>query len=204
MPNDALMPLSAHDAARTKALLDFWFGAPGTPECDQPREIWFKADAAFDTALRAAFLEDHRRAAAGACAHWLQSCDSALALALLLDQLPRNLHRGQAEAFACDALARATARQAIARGHDMLLPPVRRGFLYLPFEHSEDLADQELALALYAAMPAGPHYDSQLDFARRHHAVIARFGRFPHRNQALGRVSTPEEEAFLASPDAPF
>ena len=204
MPADASSPLPLSDAARVRALLDFWFGAPGTPECDELRKVWFKPDPAFDAALGERFAEDQRRAAAGGCDHWRVACDPALALLLLLDQLPRNLYRGRAESFGCDARARAAARQAIARGFDRMVLPVRRSFFYLPFEHSEVLADQELALALYAAMPPGPHYDSGLDFARRHHAVIARFGRFPHRNQALGRVSTPEEEAFLASRDAPF
>jgi uncharacterized protein (DUF924 family) len=204
MPADMPEPLPMSDAARVRALLDFWFGAPGTPDCDAPRKIWFKADPAFDAALGAHFLDDHRRAAAGACAHWLDACGPALALVLLLDQLPRNLHRGRAEAFACDPLARPAARQAIARGFDRLVPPVRRNFFYLPFEHSEVLADQEMSLALYTAMPPGPHYDSNLDFARRHHAIIARFGRFPHRNRALGRPSTPEEEAFLNEPGSSF
>ncbi|HZT52678.1 MAG TPA: DUF924 family protein [Stellaceae bacterium] len=192
------------DERRVRALLDFWFGAPGTPEHDAPREVWFKADPAFDAALATQFGEDHRRAAAGGCDHWLGARDPALALVLLLDQLPRNLHRGRPEAFACDARARASARQAIARGFDKELSPVRRSFLYLPFEHSEDLADQELSLALYAAMPPNPKHASNLDFARRHHAIIARFGRFPHRNRALGRVSTPEEEAFLREPGSSF
>jgi uncharacterized protein (DUF924 family) len=204
MPNDPLTSLPAQDAVRVRVILDFWFGAPGTTECDVPRKIWFQADQAFDAALRDAFLADQRRAAAGQCVHWLAARDSALALVLLLDQLPRNLHRGTAAAFACDPLARAAARGAIARGYDRMLPPVRRSFVYLPFEHSESLADQALAMALYAAMPPGPQYDSSLDYARRHHKVIARFGRFPHRNQALGRASTPEEEAFLAGPGAPF
>ena len=203
MPDDAPSPLPLSDAARVRALIEFWFGAPGTPACDEPRKVWFKPDPAFDAALGARFGADQRRAAAGGCDHWRAACDPALALVLLLDQLPRNLHRGRAESYGCDAAARAVARAAIARGFDRMVLPVRRSFFYLPFEHSEDLADQELALALYAAMPLGPHYDSGVAFARRHHAVIARFGRFPHRNRILGRVSTPEEEAFLASADAP-
>jgi uncharacterized protein (DUF924 family) len=192
------------DAQRAAALLDFWFGAAGTPDCDKPRPVWFKADPAFDAALGERFLADYCRAMAGECEHWLAACDGALALVLLLDQLPRNLHRGRAGAFACDAKARAAARQAVARGFDRMLPPVRRGFLYLPFEHSEELADQELSCQLFAAMPAGPERDGGLDYAQRHHAIIARFGRFPHRNRALGRVSTPEEEAFLAGPGSSF
>jgi len=197
-------PLPPDDQARVSGLLDFWFGAAGTPECDQPRKVWFRPEPAFDAALGERFGEDQRRAESGGCDHWRLGCDPALALVLLLDQLPRNLYRGRAACYGCDAKARGVARQAIARGFDRMVPPVRRSFFYLPFEHSEDLADQELALALYAAMPPGPHYDSGVAFARRHHAVIARFGRFPHRNKILGRVSTPAEEAFLASAEAPF
>ena len=141
---------------------------------------------------------------AGGCDPWLAACDPTLALVLLLDQLPRNLYRGRPEAFACDAKAREVARQAIARGYDRQLPPVRRSFLYLPFEHSEQRADQELAVALYAAMPPNPKYDSNLDYARRHHEIIVRFGRFPHRNRALGRISTAEEDAFLKEPNSSF
>jgi uncharacterized protein (DUF924 family) len=186
------------------ALLDFWFGRPGTPECDQPRAIWFEIDPAFDTACAAQFGEAQQRAARGELDAWLATRDAALALVLLLDQMPRNLYRGRPEAFACDAKARAAARQALASGFDRELPPVRRGFLYLPFEHSEDLADQELSVRLFAALSPGEDQASDLDFARRHHAIIARFGRFPHRNRVLGRISTPEEEAFLKEPNSSF
>jgi uncharacterized protein (DUF924 family) len=194
----------SEDAARVEALLDFWFGAPGTPEHDRRRAVWFKADPAFDAALAARFGADQRRAAAGDCDHWCAARDAALALVLLLDQLPRNLYRGQARAFATDAQARGAARQALAQGFDRALPPVRRGFLYLPFEHSEALADQDLSLALFASLPPGPERDQGLEYARRHHAIIARFGRFPHRNHALGRAATADEEAFLQRPDAAF
>lgn len=192
------------DRDRATALLDFWFGAPGTPECDAYREIWFKSDPAFDADLAVRFGDDHRRAKAGGCDLWLDDPAAALALVLLLDQLPRNTERGRPAAFACDAVARAAARTALDRGHDRGLVPVRRGFLYLPFEHSEDLTDQELSVALFTAMPVGPRYDSALDYARRHHAIIARFGRFPHRNLALGRRSTAEEEEFLREPNSSF
>lgn len=193
-----------NDRDRAARLLEFWFGAPGSPGCDAPREIWFKADPGFDAALRQRFLADCGRAAAGQCEHWLEQCDMALAFVLLLDQLPRNLHRGTAAAFASDAKARAAARGALARGYDRIVPAVRRLFLYLPFEHSEDLADQDLSLALFAAMPPGADRERHLDYARRHHAIIARFGRFPHRNRALGRASTPAEEAFLKEPNSSF
>jgi uncharacterized protein (DUF924 family) len=190
--------------AEPQDVLDFWFGAPGTAECAGPRKIWFKASGDFDGACRQKFLAALTHAREGALDRWCETADEALALVLLLDQMPRNVHRGGPLAFASDAKARWAARQAIARFFDRDLAPHRRQFLYLPFEHSEDPADQDEALRLFASLPAGEDRELQLDYARRHHVVIARFGRFPHRNAALGRRSTAEEEAFLASPAAPF
>jgi uncharacterized protein (DUF924 family) len=187
-----------------QALLEFWFGAPGTPGCDETRLIWFKSDAAFDLALGERFGALHESATAGALDHWAGSAEGALALVLLLDQVPRNLHRGTARAFACDAKARAAARLALSRGFDAALAPVRRLFLYLPFEHSEDLADQVLSLRLFTAMPDDAKLADWLRSARSHHAIVARFGRFPHRNDALGRASTREEQDFLREPGSSF
>lgn len=189
---------------RVTALLDFWFGPPGFPYHDQPRGMWFKPDAGFDAALRHHFLADQKSAAAGEYDNWMRSREGCLALILLLDQLPRNLYRGTAAAFACDDKARAVAHHALARGFDRGLANVRRWFLYLPFEHSESLADQETSVALFAALPQSASNDDTLDYARRHHDIIRRFGRFPHRNAILGRVSTPEEEAFLREPGSSF
>jgi uncharacterized protein (DUF924 family) len=180
-----------------QALLDFWFGAPGTEGCDEPRTLWFKSTQAFDEELGARFGALHERAASGALDDWAGSADGALALVLLLDQLPRNLCRGAARAYACDAKARDVARLAVARGFDAGLAPVRRLFLYLPFEHSEQLADQEESLRLFATLPDGPRRAAWVKSAARHHEVVARFGRFPHRNAELGRTSTPEEEDFF-------
>ena len=122
-----------------------------------------------------------------------------LALIILLDQFSRNLHRGSSEAFAADAKARQIARAAVAHGLDLQFGPVERLFLYLPFEHSEDLADQDEAVRLFETLD-----EEQRDWARRHRDVIVRFGRFPRRNAALGRISTQEEEAYLAEPGAGF
>jgi uncharacterized protein (DUF924 family) len=130
--------------------------------------------------------------------------DGALTLAILLDQFPRNLFRGRPEAFAQDAKARATAQAAIARGFDQLLAPVERVFIYLPFEHSEALDDQHRSVALFESLPAVPWRAEQIDYAARHRDIIARFGRFPHRNAALGRVSAAEEAAFLQQPGSSF
>jgi uncharacterized protein (DUF924 family) len=126
----------------------------------------------------------------------------------LLDQFPRNLHRGTPEAFASDAHARAIARQAVLReAHDLCLPHTARCFLYLPFEHSEDSADQDLSVTLFEGLRDDPVHAApggSIDYAWRHRAVIRRFGRFPHRNATLGRASTPEEAAYLAQPGAGF
>ena len=196
--------MNSNDEARVAALLAFWFGAPGTPECDQPRAIWFKSDAAFDAECARAFGADQARADQGLCDDWALERDAALALILLLDQMPRNLFRGTPAAFACDPHARRIAGASIARGFDRAVPPIRRLFFYLPFEHSEELADQERSLALYEAMPRTSDYERHLDSARRHHAIIARFGRFPHRNRALGRATTEAEETFLKEPGSSF
>jgi uncharacterized protein (DUF924 family) len=189
---------------RARALLDYWFGAPGDPDCDRWRPVWFEATPEFDAALRERFAADQRRAAAGDDDAWIAAPLPCLALILLLDQLPRNLHRGSAAAYATDEKARWAAREALARGHDRALPPVRRMFVYLPFQHSEELADQRLSLELYARLPAVAPDRDGLRSARRHHDIIARFGRFPHRNQALGRVTTEAEAAFLKEPGSSF
>jgi uncharacterized protein (DUF924 family) len=190
--------------SEANTLLDFWFGSPGSAERDRPRDTWFRTDPVFDETLRRQFLGDHQRAASGAYRAWLGEADSTLALVLLLDQLPRNLFRGSPRAFASDPLARTAARHAVDRDFDRAMAPVRRWFIYLPFQHSEVLADQELSVALTQTLPDDGDKAEALDYARRHHAVIARFGRFPHRNRVLGRISTPEEKAFLKEQPAGF
>jgi uncharacterized protein (DUF924 family) len=198
------MPLTGNEAARAQTLLDFWFRGLASPEGERRREVWFTVDPAFDAALRARFLDDQRRAAAGDYDGWRAAPDTCLALILLLDQLPRNLYRGSPAAYACDAKARAMAHHALERGFDRPQSPVRRCFLYLPFEHSEDLADQAVSLALFEALAGDLDDPKSLAAARRHHEIIARFGRFPHRNKVLGRLSTTEEQAFLKEPNSSF
>jgi uncharacterized protein (DUF924 family) len=154
---------------------------------------WFEKDTAFDEHIRERFLTLHEAAAAGALNAWETSADGALALLLLLDQFPRNMFRGQARTFATDPLAREVAAGALVRGFDAQVGQDMRSFFYLPFEHSEAMADQERALMLYKA--AGDA--DNLKWAELHADIIRRFGRFPHRNALLGRVTTPEEQAFL-------
>ena len=154
---------------------------------------WFTKDDAFDAEIRRRFLATHEAAAAGKLAAWETSAEGALALLLLLDQFPRNMFRNNARTFATDSQARAIAAAALLRGFDAQVPPNLRAFFYLPFEHSEDMADQERGLALYSA--AGD--DDGLKWAKLHADIIRRFGRFPHRNAVLGRTTTAEEQAFL-------
>jgi uncharacterized protein (DUF924 family) len=154
---------------------------------------WFNKDAAFDQRIRERFLATYETAAAGKLSSWEESAQGALALLILLDQFPRNMFRGDARAFATDPLARAVAAGAIVRGFDSQVTKDLRGFFYLPFEHSEDLADQERCIALHKAIGDVDN----LKWAEIHADIIRRFGRFPHRNAALGRITTPEEQAFL-------
>jgi uncharacterized protein (DUF924 family) len=190
---------AAQREARMTAVLEFWFGADPT----RPRREWFERSDAFDRAC-ADFAADAAQAAAGAYDGWAATPEGALALVLLLDQLPRNLHRGSARAYAGDAKARAVARAALEAGHDRALAPAQRLFLYLPFEHSEDAADQALSCRLFAAMTEHPNHAENVRYAERHREIVERFGRFPHRNAALGRTTTPEEAAFLTEPDSAF
>jgi uncharacterized protein (DUF924 family) len=176
-----------------EAVLRFWF-----EELD-PKQ-WFRSNPALDQEMRFRLGDAVDRAAAGEFDSWAATPDGALSLVLLLDQLPRNIHRSTARAFAQDAKARQVAKAALARGFDRAVAPPRRTFFYLPLEHSEDLADQERSVALFTALGD----EVQLDYARRHRDVIARFGRFPHRNALIGRESTEAEIEFLADRDEPF
>jgi uncharacterized protein (DUF924 family) len=155
---------------------------------------WFNKDAAFDAEVRARFLALWEAARDGKLKAWEDSDDGALALILVLDQFPRNIFRNEARAFATDAAALELARRAVDRGVDARVDPALRAFVYLPFMHSENLADQERCVALCRA--AG--LTDNIDFAVDHADIIRRFGRFPHRNRVLGRATTPEEAAFLA------
>ena len=156
-------------------------------------EKWFKKVAAFDEAIRLKFEPTHHRAARGEYDGWAETAEGALALLILLDQFPRNLFRAEAHQFATDPKARKIARAAIERGFDREVEPILRNFFYLPFEHSEDPADQDYAVALCAESGVA----DDLKWAVLHRDIIARFGRFPHRNACLGRETTPEEQEFL-------
>lgn len=172
-------------------VLRFWFE-------EHPKD-WFTKSAAFDAAIRARFLELHEAGAAGILAHWADAARNCLALIILLDQFPRNMFRGEARAFATDAQARAAARVILERGWNRAMSRDEQLFAYLPFEHSESLADQDLCCELMKDFDA-----ELLRYALRHREIIQRFGRFPHRNAALGRQSTPAELEFLRQPGSGF
>ena len=158
---------------------------------------WYAKSTAFDEALRLRFEPVHHAAARGEYDDWALTADGALALAILLDQIPRNIYRGSGHAFATDPKARAVARAAIHAGHDRKVDPALRQFFYLPLEHSEDPADQDEAVRLFTALRDETGDAEGLKWAELHRDIIARFGRFPHRNPCLGRTTTPEERGFL-------
>lgn len=174
----------AVDLKQSSGIVSFWLSAGP--------EGWFAKNDAFDRSFREKFAALHEKAAAGELADWLDAPESALGLLLLLDQYPRNSFRGTTRVYATDPLAREMARKAIAAGHDMKVERDLRVFFYLPFSHSEDMADQEFALEKNKALGA-PY----LEHAQGHHDIVQKFGRFPHRNAIFGRKTTPEEQAFL-------
>jgi len=180
-------------------ILDFWFG-DGTAA----RAEWFRKDPAFDDAIRAQFGDAVEAALGGACTDWTGTAQGALALVLLLDQFTRNIHRDTPRMFAGDARALAVGDAAVAAGLDRELGAHQRWFLYLPFEHAEDPAMQERSLALFGGLARETGLAAPLEWAEKHAAVVRRFGRYPHRNAILGRVSTAEEIAFLAEPGSRF
>jgi uncharacterized protein (DUF924 family) len=172
---------------------------PDSPERGRPRKQWFRKSRAFDAEIRRRHLALWERAAEGGLERWRATPLASLALLVVLDQFPRNMFRGDARAFATDPLALEVAAGAVGRGFDQLLCASERTFVYLPFEHAEDLEAQRRSLELFGARDP-----DNLEWARRHHAIIERFGRFPHRNAALGRESTPAEIAFLEQAGSSF
>lgn len=174
-----------------EAVLDFWFSATSAPR-------WFRPTEAFDAQIRQRFLTTWEAARTKRLNAWEQSARGALALVVVLDQLPLNMFRRRPESFSTEAQARAVAERAITQGLDQQLDDRRKMFIYLPFMHSELLADQDRSVALFEA--AGLR--DSLRWARHHREIVCRFGRFPHRNAILGRASTAEELAWLASSDA--
>ena len=181
-------------------VLDFWFGEPR----GKSRAEWFRKDERFDAEIRRRFGEVHAAAARRELEHWRGERESMLALVVVLDQFSRNLYRNDPRAFSQDAYALECARQTVEPRDDLALLPVERMFLYLPFEHSEKPADQELAVQLMSGLEPFAETRGLTEWARKHKVIIDRFGRFPHRNACLGRASTPEEVEFLKQPGSSF
>ncbi|RFP24365.1 DUF924 domain-containing protein [Duganella sp. BJB488] len=194
---------------QAKAVFDFWFQPSEGQAADAPRREWFQKNDDFDREIAGRFGALIEQALAGDLRHWdMEGPRSALARIVVLDQFCRNVHRGTPLALAGDPQALQAALAMVDARQDEMLTPLQRGFVYLPFEHAEDMAMQERAVALFERMhdaePTTPGLAGMLDFARRHREVIKRFGRFPHRNAILGRASTPEEQAYLLQPGSGF
>ena len=188
-----------------QAVLDFWFGAAGDADHDQVRKVWFQKNDDFDAGIRERFGGLVARSLAVGSSGWDATPHGVLARIIVLDQFTRNIFRGTPKAFDGDAQALAAARAMVAAGDDDRLAPTRRWFVYLPFEHAESLPMQDEAVRLLTRLlETAPQLNEALDFAQRHRDVIARFGRFPHRNAILGRESTVEELAFLQQPGSGF
>lgn len=184
-------------APRAQAILDYWFGPPESGLYGTYREHWFRTPQAVDFEIRENFLDCYEAAERGECDDWIGDPQSALALTVLLDQFPRNMFRGTARAFALDPKALSIAKHIVGEGWDLAMTPVERLFVYLPYEHSEAMEDQETVMRLFRSMPECEKKQDWIDFAEKHKVIIDRFGRYPHRNEMLGRESTPEELEFL-------
>jgi uncharacterized protein (DUF924 family) len=195
-----------------RELFEYWFGTSDDDAevASAQAELWWGKKPDHDDEIGARFGYLASAAAGGALDHWRGSPHGRLGLILLLDQMPRVIHRGTAAAFAQDSRAREVASRGLASGGDRLLRPIHRVFFYMPFQHSESLDDQERSVELYRELAAAVRpewretFEEYLDYAKRHHDVIARFGRFPHRNATLGRESTPEEVEYLKQPGSGF
>ena len=189
--------------AKAEEVLDFWFGREGEPGYGEFREAWFRKDPEFDELVRNRFQDLHEEAAMGGLDDWKQEARSCLALVILLDQFPRNMFRGDPRSYATDRKAQEIAEYAVDRALDRELPAFQRMFLYMPFMHSENLGHQRRSVELFRILAGEDEGDSS-SYAVRHMEIIERFGRFPHRNEVLGRRTTPEEAEFLTQPGSSF
>ena len=185
------------DSRGIREILDFWFLPLGDPEHGKPREFWWDSTPELDAEIRSRFGALFDKAVMGELDGWCKSPDGALALILLCDQFARNMHRRTPRAFSGDAKARETARYALARNYPAAYNDDMRLFFFMPFQHSEDLGDQDFCCALFASLGDGTNEKYAID----HRNIVARFGRFPHRNEALGRTSTAEELDYLKTAD---
>ena len=184
-------------------VLDFWFGREDESGYGEFRDEWFQKDEDFDRKVRDRFLDDYEQAAHGGYDGWREQAEGCLALVIVLDQFPRNMFRGNPKTYATDKEALGTARYSLEHALDRELPGFQRMFLYMPFMHSEDIGDQRRSVELFEDLAAGEGTDV-VEFAVGHRDIVERFGRFPHRNEILGRETTPEEAEFLTEPGSSF
>lgn len=206
------MAETVESAENMESVLEFWFGRGSTAAeiADRKTPLWWSKNDRIDREIAERFTATTEAAAAGQLDRWRETPRGLLALIISTDQFPRNIHRGTPRAFAYDPVALRLAVACADSGADRRLAPIQRVFAYLPFEHSEQLADQRRSVALYQALAQNAAaaerelFDGYLDYARRHHDIIERFGRFPHRNAILGRQSSDEELAFLEQPGSSF
>ena len=190
--------------SKVNEILGFWFESEKEEKNGQNRAIWFDKDLRFDREVKVRFMETYEAARDGKLNYWDKAPKSCLALIILFDQFSRNMFRGSAQAFSADSQALSLAEYALAKNFEQSLLIVQRWFIYLPFMHSEDLKNQQKAVELFRGLGNSPDNFYMLASAIRHLEIIERFGRFPHRNIILGRVSTPEEVEFLKQPNSSF
>ncbi len=190
--------------SRADKVLDFWFGREDEPGYGEFRDAWFRKDETFDDEVRERFGSLYEQAAASELDGWREDARSCLALVILQDQVPRNLFRGDPRTYATDGEALENSKYAVERALDRELPAFQRMFLYMPFMHSESIEDQRRSVALFENLAAKEKGPDVVEFAEGHRDIIERFGRFPHRNEVLGRSSTPEEIEFLRQPGSSF
>ena len=190
--------------SQTNEILEFWFGTPDAEDYGKQRKVWFTKNPEFDEEVRSRFMPHYEQAATNQLDDWKALPQGCLALIILLDQFPRNMFRGQPQAFATDSQALSYAQHAVTQGFDQELLPLQRWFVYMPFEHSENIEHQRQSVELFKKLSDEANFADGLDYAYRHIKVIERFGRFPHRNEILGRETTPEEAEFLKQPGSSF
>jgi uncharacterized protein (DUF924 family) len=191
-------------ALPAREILDFWFGESNSPEFGKSQKKWFEKNLEFDSEVRSRFLSQYELAVSGQLDSWQDSARECLALIIILDQFSRNMFRGTPQAFAADSKALIAAEKTVKNKFDRVLLPVQRWFIYLPFEHSENIENQQKSVELFSQLGGDSENEMVIDYARWHLEIIDRFGRFPHRNQILGRETTPEEAEFLKQPGSGF
>jgi uncharacterized protein (DUF924 family) len=190
--------------SRVREVLNFWFGQEGDPEYGQFRNEWFRKDPEFDAGVTRQFADLYEEAAAGDLDRWRDDAESCLALVIVLDQFPRNMFRGDGRTHAEDGRALEASKYAVEHALDRELPTFQRMFLYMPFMHSENVEDQRRSVELFERLAGEAGAPNVVSYAVAHRDVVERFGRFPHRNEILGRETTPEEAVFLTTEGSSF